>query len=469
MKNKKRKIFIDFRENFQKKIKLIEDLKILISNDLNLKEKEEIFNSIRRKWITIGKVPSHLAFNLNNSYNHQVKLYYDLVYLDRNYKEKDLDKNLLERKELIMKIKKLNDYGNKIKSYKESLKIIKRWNFLTGPTRQNYERKLNEEFDQYVKKIKDSKKEYINNKEKYVVTFIESKKSLVKEMESINNQNCTGKTPWIKKIKAFESSKQKFIDIGPVDHKENDEIWTKFKKISKKFLQEKNSFFKNLKKEYSTNINNQIELINTLKDICDNDKLPNRGDLQELKKKFNSIENVPFKKNKENRKVFFVLLDHCYEKIGDNISNKKMIEKKNSEKIKGIINEIKQNLSKQNIDDEIQKLSNIEVSIPIKQLNELSVFLSKKFKDEGHVQSDIDKNISKIKSSLMSDEEKNLAKMKIKKKIDQIKKQIGQLENNLTFIKSEKSDNSIFNNVHNQIEKFNQDLILQKKKLSHFI
>ena len=92
MKNKKRKIFIDFRENFQKKTKLIEDLRILISNELNLKEKEDIFNSIRRKWITIGKVPSHLAFNLNNSYDHQVKLYYDLVYLNSDYKEKDLDK-----------------------------------------------------------------------------------------------------------------------------------------------------------------------------------------------------------------------------------------------------------------------------------------------------------------------------------------------------------------------------------------
>ena len=98
MKNLKRKKFIDFRENFQKKTKLIEDLKVLISSDLNLKEKEDIFNNIRRKWITIGKVPSHSAFNLNNSYNHQVKLYYDLVYLDRNYKEKDLDKNLLEKK-----------------------------------------------------------------------------------------------------------------------------------------------------------------------------------------------------------------------------------------------------------------------------------------------------------------------------------------------------------------------------------
>ena len=50
-----------------------------------------------------------------------------------------------------------------------------------------------------------------------------------------------------------------------------------------------------------------------------------------------------------------------------------------------------------------------------------------------------------------------------------LKKQIGQLENNLTFIKSEKSDNSIFDSVHNQIEEFNKDLILQKKKLSLFI
>ena len=194
MANKKRRIFIDFKENFQKKTRLIEDLKILISNDLKLEEKENIFKNIRRKWINIGKVPSHLAFNLNNSYNHQVKLYYDLVYLNSDFKEKDLEKNLFEKKELILKIKKLNNYGNKIKSYKDSLKIIKRWNFLTGPTRQNFEEKLNEEFDQYVKQIKDSKKEYLSNREKYTNRFIGHKKSLLYEMESIFKQNCDGKT-----------------------------------------------------------------------------------------------------------------------------------------------------------------------------------------------------------------------------------------------------------------------------------
>ena len=132
---------------------------------------------------------------------------------------------------------------------------------MTGPTRQNYERKLNDEFDQYVKKIKDSKKEYLNNKEKFN-TFIKSKKSLAKEMESINEQNCNIKHPDKKLGRLI--IKTKFIDIGPVDHQENDELWINFK-INKKFLQEKNSFFKNLKK-LDLNIKNQIELIDVTQD-----------------------------------------------------------------------------------------------------------------------------------------------------------------------------------------------------------
>lgn len=469
MVHKTNKRFIDFRQNFQKKTELIEDLKNLILSNSKPEEKESIFKNIRKKWLKIGKVPNHLAFNLNNSYKHQIKLYYDLVYLNNDFKQRDLEKNLIEKRELIIRIKKLNDLGNKIKAYKDSLKIIKRWNFLTGPTRQNHDLKLNEEFDQYIKKIKDSKKDYLNNKDRYVKLSIENKKSLIDEMKLIYDKGCIGKNEWLKKINSFENSKEKFMRIGPIDDNENEELWKKYKKLNKVFLKEKNLFFKNLKKEYSNNINKQIELINDLKNFHDKDELPKQSVLKELKEKFNSVENVPYKKNKENRNVFFNLLNDCYERIGNNISEKRKNEKKNLEKLNVIIKEIKENFSKQNIHDEIQKLSDIDVSIPIKQLNELSDFLSKKFKDGGHNQSDIDTNILKIKSSLMSDKEKTLAKIKIKKRIDDIKKQIGQLENNLTFIKSDKVDNSIFKNVHSQIEKFNQDLILQEKKLSHFI
>lgn len=468
MSEKKGKIIVNIRENFQKKTKLIESLKNLNISKVKIEEKENIFNSIRRKWVSIGKVPSHQSFNLNNSYKHQIKLYYDLVYLNNDFKEKNLDKNLIEKKELINNIKKLIDYGNKVKAYKDSLKIIKRWNFLTGPTKQNHEINLNKEFDDCVKKIKESKKDYLSNKEKYNKLSIENKKRLIDNMRSICDEECTDKISWIRKIKFYEKSKEKFINIGPLEDFENEGLWKEFKEINKKLLIEKNSFFKNLKKEYSNNLKKQNELIENLKDSQKKEKVFANKDLQELKKKFNNIKNVPFRRNKENRNIFFDLLNYFYKKIGDNHSEKKEAEKKNFERIDDIINEIKENLSKQNIDDEIEKLSEIDVSIPIKQLNELSDSLGKKFKDVGHLQSNIDSNILKIKSVLMSEKDKTLAKIKIKNKINEIKKQIGQLENNLTFIKSDTAD-SIFNNVHNQIKKFNNDLILQKKKLNHFI
>ena len=468
MSEKKRKITVNFKENFEKKIKLIENLKTLNLSKVKIEDKEKIFNSIRRKWISVGKVPRHQSFNLNNSYKHQIKLYYDLVYLNHDFKEKNLDKNLVEKKDLINNIKKIIDYGNKIKAYKESLKIIKRWNFLTGPTKQSHETKLNKEFDDCIKKIKNSKKDYLINKEKYIKQSLENKKSLIVNMKSICDQECKDKLSWIKKIKSYEKYKEKFMNIGSLEDIKNEELWIEFKKINKKLLIEKNSFFKTLKKEYSNNIKRQNELIENLKDFQKKDEVFTNKDLQELKRKFNNIENVPYKKNKINRKVFFELLNYFYEKIGDNLSERRKTEKNNFERIDKIINEIKENLSEQNIDDEIKKLSDVDVSIPIKQLNELSDFLSKKFKDVGHLQSDIDSNILKIKSSLMSENEKTLVKIKIKKKIDDIKKQIGQLENNLTFIKSDKSD-SIFKNVHNQIEKFNNDLVLQQKKLNYFI
>ena len=129
MVHKSNKRFIDFRQNFQKKTQLIEDLKNLILSNSKPEEKESIFKNIRKKWLKIGKVPNHLAFNLNNSYKHQIKLYYDLVYLNNDFKQRDLEKNLIEKRELIIRIKKLNDLGNKIKAYKDSLKDIKRWNF----------------------------------------------------------------------------------------------------------------------------------------------------------------------------------------------------------------------------------------------------------------------------------------------------------------------------------------------------
>ena len=46
-------------------------------------------------------MPGHLAFGLNNSYDHQVKVFYDFIYLDKDFKEKDQSNNKRIKEEII--------------------------------------------------------------------------------------------------------------------------------------------------------------------------------------------------------------------------------------------------------------------------------------------------------------------------------------------------------------------------------
>ena len=55
MVHKTNKRFIDFRQNFQKKTELIEDLKNLILSNSKPEEKESIFKNIRKKWLLEDK------------------------------------------------------------------------------------------------------------------------------------------------------------------------------------------------------------------------------------------------------------------------------------------------------------------------------------------------------------------------------------------------------------------------------
>ena len=76
---------IELKKNHDLKLKLIEELKDLLHSDDDNKSKYERFLSLRKNWVSIGKVPGHLAFGLNNSYDHQVKVFYDFIYLDKDF------------------------------------------------------------------------------------------------------------------------------------------------------------------------------------------------------------------------------------------------------------------------------------------------------------------------------------------------------------------------------------------------
>ena len=462
MSGSKKNIVIVQKNNFKDKSVLIENLKELIHSGISNAEKIKSFNSIRERWIKIGKVPTHLSFGLNNSYKHHVKIFYDFLYLDKKIKVKDQDNNKKLMISLLNDAKRVKSYGDKLKSYRELLLLIKKWNFLTGPVKAIDQKKLNEEFDSIIQTIKNEKKDYLKNRDAHDEKNIQIKIELIDNFKKLMNEKGNEKNQWIKKISEIEKIKNDFIGMGPIKSKLNNDLWKEFKIINLDFIKQKNLFFKNLKKTYSENIKLQLELIQQCKILKGKGKI-NISDLQNLKNDFKKIKNVPFKRNKENWNNFLNEYNQCFSKI-DKINDKKnKIEKEKTNVKKNLVQDLKNNFSIEKISQVTQEWEKIGKTSKSNELSSLISIVKKESKKIGLSDKQIESHIIKIKSKLMNDGEKNNEKVKLRKRIDDLNKQISQLENNLNFIKKG-SDSKVLDGVYNDIEKLKSQLQKNEKK-----
>ena len=462
MSSSKKNIVIDLKNNFSEKNILIENLKELIHSSVSNSEKIKSFNSIREKWIKIGKVPTHLSFGLNNSYKHHVKIFYDFLYLDKKIKKKDQDNNKKLMISLLNDAKRVKSYGDKLKSYRDLLILIKKWNFLTGPVKAVDEKKLNEEFDSIIQTIKNEKKDYLKNRDAHDEKNIQIKKELLENFKKLMNEDGNEKNEWIKKISEIEKIKNDFIGIGPIKSKLNNDLWKEFKILNLDFIKQKNLFFKNLKKTYSENIKLQLELIQQCKILKEKEKI-NISDLQNLKNDFKKIKNVPFKRNRENWNNFLNEYNQCFSKIDKVNEEKNKVEKEKINVKKNLVEQLKNDFSVEKISQVTQQWEKIGKTSKSNELSSLISIVKKESKKIGLSDKELEAHIIKIKSKLMNDGEKNNEKVKLRKKIDDLNKQISQLENNLNFIKKG-SDSKVLDGVYSDIEKLKSQLQKNEKK-----
>lgn len=452
----------DLKKNHELKINLIKEIKSLLDSSSDNDTKYGNFLELRKKWINIGKVPGHLAFGLNNSYRHQVKVFYDYLYLDKKFKNKDQANNKKIKEQLILDASKIEKFADKLKAYRELLFIIRKWNYQVGPVKSDDEKKLELKFDTIIKNIKNQKKYYLNNRDKFDKENLENKKKLIKRFRDYLENLPNEKNKWIKMVDEISKIKDEFINIGPIKLSENDKIWGEFKALNRKFIKEKNLYFKKLKKNYSFNIEKQLKIINKLKSyINENDKI-NKKIITEIRNDFKTVKDVPFKKNKENWLIFNEIYNSCINKVNSSKFKDLEIQRDIIKKQKELKEELLLNFDVEKIDSTLDKWLNLGKTKSIKETNELIAGIEEKIKSIGL--KNRDNIILEIKSKILDENIINSEKIKLKKKIEDYEKQISQLENNLNFIKGN-SESGILSNVHSNIENYKSQIKKLQKNL----
>ncbi len=469
----------DLQENLSRRLELIEELKGLLNVDENINTTYNHFKNIQERWRNAGPIPRDKYNTVWNTYHHHTENFYDFLHLNREFRDLDFKHNLEQKLKIIERATELAQETDVNRAFRELQLLHKMWKEDLGPVGKEYREPIWEKFSALTRQIHENRQKYFKEQDKVYEVNLEVKKEIINKIITVAADQPNNHSGWQQKIKEIEGLREEFFKAGKVPSNVNEKTWSEFKAAVRDFNRNKNGFYKNLKKEQFDNLNKKMELIKIAEDNKDNEDLATTTPLmKKIQSDWKKIGHVPRKDSDRIWKRFKDACNGYFDRLHAerNEANKEelvSLEKKQAHiealttlKLSGDpeadLAVIKENIAvwktlgrvpykKKNIESEYNKiLDNL-----FKQLN-----LSRK-------DTEMIKYENKLSSLSNQSDDRALQNERsfIRKKIDDVKSEIRQLENNLQFFKNAKDDNPLVKEVQNNIEKHKENLEVWKAKL----
>ncbi|MGY0408270.1 MAG: DUF349 domain-containing protein, partial [Polaribacter sp.] len=461
-------------ENLEKRIQVIERLKNLIEEaDATTMYKE--FKKIQDTWRAIGPVSKTRYNDTWKTYHHHVERFYDLLHLSNDLRDLDFKNNLEEKLVLILKAEDLTEVTDINLAFKELQELHKIWKEDIGPVSREMREPVWQKFSDVTKIIHDKRHQHFREVRSNYQEIINKKLAVVKLLNEFDTSKNKTHNDWQKSIKEFEELRQQYFNEGKLPYSKSEQVWRKFKGATKKINNEKNLFYKQEKGGQQDNLKKKIALIEiaeSLKESEDWEMATNA--MKKIQADWKEIGHVPRKFSDDIWKRFKAACNHYFNRYHQ---QKNAISKDQQE----IVDAKKTFLDSLKEEKEHTKESILGTINTWKELGVLP-------RNARHLEGKFYKKVDKLLESLSLDKQeismlkfKNLIdgyianndvrkldseQLFLRKKIEEVGREIQQLENNLGFFSNAKQDNPLVLNVKKQVDTFKKDLVLWKEKWS---
>lgn len=470
----------NLKQNLADKLEIIEELKGLINVEENINTTYKHFKELQERWRNTGPIPRDKYNNVWNSYHHHVEMFYDFLHLNRDLRDLDFKHNLERKLLIIERAEELAQDDNVMRAFRELQELHKMWKEELGPVDREHRETIWEKFKAATKAINDKRQLYYQEIDKAYEQNLEKKLEIIEAIKAISVENYNSHNAWQKKIKDIEALRETFFSIGKVPSKVNEDTWAKFKESVRTFNRKKNAFYKDLKKEQYTNLQKKLDLIKIAEDNKDSDDFEVTTPLmKKIQSDWKKIGHVPRKDSDKIWKRFKTACNFYFDKLHatKNAANKESLEAfTNKTKLLDTLKELKATGNKdkdvESVKEFINKwkdlgrVPNDKRYIEGKFNKAIEDFLSNLKMDKNEVE--LIKFENKLDAISASDDNRDLDNERhfIRKKIDEIKGQINQLENNLQFFTNVEDDNPVVKEVLKNIKAHKDELKLWKNKLT---
>ncbi len=470
----------NLQENLNKRWDLIEELKGLLNAEENINSTYKHFKEIQEKWHTAGPIPRDKYNTVWNTYHHHVENFYDFLHLNREFRDLDFKHNLEAKLKLITRAEELAQEADVNKAFRELQMLHKTWKEDLGPVSKEYREEVWDKFSAATKVIHDRRQELLEQMEEQYQDNYEAKMQLINSIAEISESQPTNHKGWQNAIQKVQELRDNFFEIGRVPRSKNKEIWKSFKEITRSFNQNKNKFYKNQKKEQLANLDKKRELIAIAEQNKDSEDFEVVTPLmKKIQSDWKKIGHVPRKDSDKIWKEFKNACNHYFDRLHakrnkgseEEIANleakKSLLESASNTEITGNretdLPIIKQYISEwKNIGRVPSNQRNIE-----QKFNKVLDGLFAKL-DLGKKEKELIKFDNKLNALVNQNDERQLQNehFYLSKRIDEIRDEIRQLENNLGFFHNVDKNNALVKEVYKNIDKHKDELEVLKAKLS---
>ena len=462
-------------DNLDKRVQVIEGLKSLIENaDANTMYKE--FRVLQDTWRSIGAVSKTRYNDTWKTYHHHVERFYDLLHLSNDFRDLDFKNNLEEKLKIILKAEALAASADVNEAFKELQELHKIWKEDIGPVAKDVREDVWQKFSAITKEIHDKRHEHFRDMKSKYQDIIALKLAVIDRFNAYDTSNNKTHKDWQNSIVETEKLRQEYFNAGKLPYAKSEEVWQKFKTATKKFNSSKNHFYKDEKSEQQENLKKKIALIEIAESLKESEDWEVATEaMKKIQADWKKIGHVPRKFSDDIWNKFKAACNSYFDRYHDQKNSVSKEQQANVDAKKTFLETLKE-------EKEHTKESVLDAIKTWQELGQLP-------RNVRHLEGKFNKQIDRLLEGLSLDK-KEVAMLKfthvidglfvnedfrkldseqlfIRKKMDEVVKEMQQLENNLGFFSNAKDDNPLVLNVKNRVNEFKEDLKIWKEKLSY--
>lgn len=467
------------KSNLQKRLALIEQLKGLVDVEENIQTTYKTFKELQERWRNTGAVPRNHYNDVWRTYHHHVEIFYDFLQLNRELRDLDFKHNLEEKLKLVARAEALAQEPDVHKASRELQVLHKIWKEDIGPIAKEHRDAVWERFSKATRVIHQRRQEYFQEMEAVYENNLKQKEEIIASLRTLADTVSNNHKDLQQQTSQVEALREAFFKAGKVPQKVKEQTWVAFKDAVRRFNRAKNTFYKTQKKEQQQNLEKKKALLAvalSFKDSEDWEKAT--PEMKRIQSEWKKIGLVPRKESDTIWNEFKTACNAYFDRLHAVKNEGQKEEYQNFEKKKACLERLKAFQLNGDAEKDLATLKAFLIEwkqygyVPYnkKYINgKFNKIVDVLFKKTGisQQQAALLKYGDKVQQLTHTDDIHAFSNEKtfIKRKIEESKAEIRQLENNLQFFSNASESSPLVKKVVSHIAKQKEILETWKAKL----